>query len=115
MACKLTKALLDPVCDFKATAGDSVTLKVVGTTGNVQFEAAEYGGTALAGLPAASITFTLHSGQIPLDVVYIFSQGQAGRGELHEDCPGQTLLDDWVRGDSPVTRYVICCTGGGDA
>jgi hypothetical protein len=114
MPCKLTKVLLDPICDLKGTAGDSVTLKVVGTVGSVQFEAAEYGGTALAGLPSDSISFTLHTGQIPLDVVYTFSQGSAGRGELHEDCENQTLLDDWVRGDNPVTRYVICCgTGGG--
>src|SRR5580704_13237863 len=103
MACVLSKLLLDPVCNFKGTAGASVTLKVIGTTGNVQFEAAKYGGTPLAGLPADSITFTLHSGQIPLDVVYTFSQGTAGRGELHEKCENNTLLDSWVRGDNPVT------------
>jgi len=115
MSCQLTKVLLDPVCDFKGTAGQSVTLKVIGKTGSAQFEAAEYGGTALAGLPSDSITFTLHSGKIPLDVVYTFSQGAGGRGELHEDCDKQTLLDDWVRGDNPVTRYVICCGDGGAA
>jgi hypothetical protein len=110
MGCNLTKLFLDPVCDFKGKAGDQLTLTLVGTVGNVQFEAAKYGGTALAGLPATEITFTLHDGRIPLDVVYTFSSGTNGRGKLHEKCPSNTLLDDWVRGDNPVTRYVICTT-----
>jgi hypothetical protein len=115
MSCNLTKLLLDPVCDFKGKAGDQVTLTLAGTVGQAQFEAAKYGGTPLAGLPATEITFTVHQGQIPLDVVYTFSSGTAGRAELHEKCPGNTLLDDWVRGDNPVTRYVICTDGGGNA
>jgi hypothetical protein len=86
MPCKLTKVLLDPVCRFKGKAGDQVTLTLTGTVGEVQFEAAEYGGTAIAGLPSTDITFTLHAGQIPLDVVYAFSKGTDGRGELHEKC-----------------------------
>jgi hypothetical protein len=115
MACSLTKVLLDPVCDFKGNPGDQVTLTLTGTTGQVAFEAAKYGGTPLAGLPASEITFTIHEGQIPLDVVYAFSQGTAGRGELHEKCTANTLLDDWVRGDNPVTRYVICASNGSGA
>jgi len=115
MGCELTKLFLDPVSDFKGTAGNQVTLTVAGSVGQVQFEAAKYGGTPLAGLPATDITFTLHQGQIPLDVVYTFSSGATGRGALQEKCPSNTLLDDWVRGDNPVTRYVISADGGGDA
>jgi|HubBroStandDraft_2_1064218.scaffolds.fasta_scaffold1270112_1 hypothetical protein len=113
MSCKLTPVSAPPPCDFKGNAGDQVTLTVKGTVGTVSFEKAEYGGVAVTGLPATDMTITLKAGQLPLDIAYVFSQGTAGRGELHEKCENNTLLDDWVRGDNAVERYYICCGNGG--
>jgi len=114
MSCKLTP-VSQVTCDFKGNAGDQVTLTLKGTVGTVQFDKAEYGGVAIAGLPAPTLSFTLKSGNLPLDVAYVFSQGSAGRGELHEQCENNTLLDDWVRGDNPIERYHICCGNGGNS
>ena len=112
MACKLTPVSGQPLCDFKGNAGDQVTLTLKGTVGLVFFEKAEYDNLPIPGLPAVEMTFALKEGQLPLDVAYVFSQGSAGRGELHEKCENNTLLDDWVRGDNAVERYHICCSKG---
>jgi hypothetical protein len=112
MPCKLTP-VAQVSCDFTGKAGDQVTLTVKSTSGTVAFEQAEYGGTPVSGLPAAEMAITLKAGNLPLDVAYVFSLGAAGRGELHEKCENNTLLDDWVRGDNPVERYHICCPTGG--
>jgi len=112
MPCQLTP-VSEVLCDFKGKANQQVTLTLKGTVGTVQFEKAEYGGAAIPNLPATDLTFALKAGKVPLDVVYVFSNGSSGRGELHEKCENNTLLDDWVRGDNPVERYNICCENGG--
>ncbi len=112
MACKLTLMSSDPPCDFSGKAGDQVTLNLKGTVGLVFFEKAEYAGQPIAGLPATEMTITLKAGKLPLDIAYVFSQGTAGRGELHRKCENNALLDDWVRGDNAVERYWICVKGG---
>jgi hypothetical protein len=111
MPCKFTVVVGQPFCDFKGKVGDQVTLTLKGTVGLVFFEKAEYAGIPISGVPATDITFTLKAGSFNLDVAYAFSQGTAGRGELHEKCEGNTLLDDWVRGDNAVERYHICTDG----
>jgi len=106
-SCHATPTPADPICSFRCQPG-TLALKVTGKQGSVQFLSASYNGTAIAGTPAASITFTVAQGQHNLDVVYAFSDTVAGQGELHEDCQNSTLLDPNVSVTNPAVRYVVC-------
>jgi len=107
--CRLKTAPADPNCAFKGTPG-KVSLKVTGTAGTVEFIKAEHRGTAIVGLPASEITFTIVKGESDLDVVYGFSDPQGGSGELTEICDDETLLG-FVDANTPAVRYRICAKG----
>ncbi len=102
--CKIRPTPFEP-CPFHATTG-SVTLTVVSKTGTVTFLNATYAGAAVV-LTPTTITFTLVAGQNNLDVTYFFTDTVSGKGELHEECTGNTLLGD-VDASIPFVRYMIC-------
>jgi hypothetical protein len=103
-SCKIRPTPFEP-CPFHATPGP-VGLTVINVTGTVTFLKADYEGGPVNVTPNA-ITFTLVAGQKNLDVTYFFSDTVAGRGALHEVCPGNTFLGD-VDASVPFVRYVIC-------
>jgi hypothetical protein len=107
VACNTIPTPEDPICAFRCKAG-SVSLKVVGKTGSVEFFTASYNGTAISGIPSDQITFSVVAGQHNLDIVYAFSDTVAGQGELHENCKDSMLLDPNVSVTNPAVRYIIC-------
>ena len=107
--CKLQPTPEDPKCAFKATPDASVTLEIkeVDGGGLIDFQAATYGGNAIAGTPGKKITFTIIAGQNDLIVAYSFSKPEGGRGELHEVCDQNTFLGT-IRATSKTVAYTIC-------
>ena len=101
--CKLSPGTVD--CRFIGRPGD-VTLSVRGTTGTVLFQQATYKGSPIAGLPAATFTFTLEVGIGDLDVVCAFSDPATGAGVLQEVCTNNTPLA-LVSSQEPFQRYRI--------
>jgi hypothetical protein len=101
--CKLSPGTVG--CRFIGRAG-SVTLFVNGTTGTVLFQQATYKGDPIAGLPSATLTFTLEVGIRDLDVVYSFSDPATGAGVLQEVCINNTPLA-LVSSQEPFQRYRI--------
>ena len=104
--CRLSRVLGDPQCDFSATPG-TITLKVIGTTGSVEFLVVKVNGVALPGTPASQLDIKIASGKNKIDVVYTFSDPVNGAGELHEVCKGNTLLDQ-PQANNPAVRYKVC-------
>ncbi len=108
MACNLQSTPEDPGCEIKGPAGDA-KMKVVGTFGSIMFMAAEYNGTdLLTGGVSDTITVPIVADKKNLHVVFGFSAGNNGRGNLMEVCTGGNVLDDDLRGDNPQKTYRIC-------
>jgi hypothetical protein len=110
MACQCKQTCKDPTCDICAAAGAKITLVTIGTSGKVQFASARYNGKELAvGAPVSKITFEVIAGKKHLTAAYVFSLGEEGAGELHEDCGGSTqvLIND-LTGTNEVRRHRIC-------
>ena len=104
--CRLTPTPTDPHCPIQATPG-TVTLRVSGTQGSVQFESAKYNGSDIPGTPSPEITFTIVSGETDLDVAYAFSDPQNGAGKLTEVCANNTFLGN-VHASITSERLHIC-------
>ena len=111
MACKLTVVVGDPLCRFKGTANESVTLKVVATVGSARFETASYAGLPLITGASEEISFIIKAGSNDLSIVYTFSS-PSGRAELREKCDGNTLLDDSISSLNNGKLYHVCGSGG---
>ena len=104
-ACNLTPTPDDPFVDFQGTPG-TVTLDVNGSVGSVQIIRANYNNVPIPGLPSNRITFTVVAGQSTLDVVYFFSDQQAGAGTLGEVCDAHTPLKA-ISAAHPAAQYEI--------
>jgi subtilase family serine protease len=107
--CKLT-VVHGPDCDFQATAGQNVTLQILEVPGGglIDFDAGtKYAGQDVPGTPSKTITFTIAAGSNDLEIVYLFSQPDNGRGELHESCDRNPFLD-FIRAASKTPVYTIC-------
>jgi hypothetical protein len=107
--CKLTP-VTDPLCDFRAHAGDSVTLEVVEAPegGLIDFAAGtKYAGKDIPGTPSRTITFKIAAGSNNLEIVYLFSQPDTGHGELHEACDADQFLA-YIRAANKTVAYTIC-------
>ena len=101
-ACLLRLSPGSPNAD--APTGKKVTLLAQDVAGAVLFSRAEYGGKALVapGKPVSKIEFEVAAGSKTLRMVFVFSGGSAGRGELREDCgAGSSQLIRPIAGDDP--------------
>jgi hypothetical protein len=108
--CKLLPTPGNSACDFKATAGDSVTLEVKEVTGGglIDFEVGtKYAGKEIPGTPGKTITFTVVAGSNDLVLIYLFSRPSDGHGELHEVCAQNPFLD-YARASNKSPTYTIC-------
>jgi len=99
-----------PDCDFKATAGDSVTIQIQEVPGGgfIDFEqGSKYAGQDIPGTPSKTITFQIVAGSNQLELVYLFSQPDNGHGELHESCDQNPFLA-FVRAANKTVAFTIC-------
>ena len=104
MACRLSQGTGG--CTFNGVAG-ATKLSVEGTTGTVLFQAANYNGVDIAGLPAKTLSITIVAGATDLSVVYSFSDTMNGAGVLKEEqCPTPGLM--LVSAREPAQVYHIC-------
>ena len=99
-------------CHFQGTAQKQSTLVLRGTNGTILFGETTYAGHQIvaAGSTAPQIVIDIEAGTKALSILYLFSLGAAGRGELLEDCgDGSTrVLRTDLRGDQPFVSYDIC-------
>lgn len=109
MGCNLKPTPEDPLCEIKGPAG-AVKLKAVGTFGSIVFTAADYNGQELITSPVDTITVPIVEGKKKLHLVFGFSAGAAGRGNLVEVCEANNVLDDSIRGDNQSKTYRICAS-----
>ncbi len=100
----------DSWCQICAPTGSSITFVAIGTVGEVLFASARYDGQELvAGAPVAEVMTTVKPDRSFLTAAYVFSNGPAGRGELHERCTtSKTKKLDDLRGDDGLRRHKIC-------
>jgi hypothetical protein len=108
MPCLLTPIEDSP--DFNGPATKKVTLVTKdGKVGTVLFKKAEYNGKQLVpdGQTTATISFDVAAGANDLSMVFVFSRGKDGDGELREIAPpdSQHLRD--LHGDQPFQLITI--------
>jgi hypothetical protein len=113
-SCKLTVVDGDPDCRFRGATGDAVTLTITPIKGSVLFHDVSYAGKSILSAPASDVSFTVEGGSNDLSVLYTFSS-PAGTAELHEKCPGNTLLDDAVTALNNAKIYHVCGSGAAPA
>jgi hypothetical protein len=110
--CNLTPVPGDIPCHFRGTAGNRSTLVLNGTNGTILFGETTYAGHQLVapGDTATQLIIDIEAGTKALSILYLFSLGAAGRGELQEDCGDGTtrVLRTDLRGDQPFVSYDIC-------
>jgi hypothetical protein len=86
MACILKPVVDSP--DFEAPTDQTAVLVTKDHIGSVLIAKAEYAGAQLVpqGQAVAKIELTVAAGRNTLKLVFVFTAGTAGRGELREDC-----------------------------
>jgi hypothetical protein len=107
MACKLKS--VPGTTDFAGPTGAEVTLSTKDVVGEVLILKAKYGDDNLVpdGQAVRHITFTIKAGVNTMEMVFTFSQGNAGRGELREDGPPDSQLLRLLRGSQPFQAFDI--------
>ena len=110
--CNLTPIPGGIPCHFKGAVGKQSKLILKGTNGTILFGETTYAGHQIvpAGGSAAQIEISIEAGTKALSILYLFSVGTKGRGELLEDCGDGTtrVLRTDLRGDQPVVTYKVC-------
>lgn len=102
MACKLAPVPDSP--DFEGRAGETVTLVTADHIGIVMIAKAEYAGVQLIEPRTAvsRLEFVIQPGRNMLKVVFVFTAGFAGRGELREDAGDSSQFLREASGDEPL-------------
>ncbi len=99
--CKLREVPDSP--HFDAPTGATVKLFTHEHVGAVLIAKAEYGGRQLVppGQAVTEITFAVLPDRNTLKMVFVFSASITGRGELREDCGGDSHFLRALAGDEP--------------
>jgi hypothetical protein len=102
MPCMLVPQQDSP--DFQGPIGAVVTLLATDHIGSVMVAKAEYGGDQLipAGTAASTFELVVQPGRNTLKLVFVFTAGFAGRGELREDGGDTSQFLRDVAGDEPL-------------
>jgi hypothetical protein len=100
--CKLREVPDSP--NFDGPTGATVKLFTHEHVGAVLIAKAEYGGGQLipAGQAVSEIMFTVLPDRNTLKMVFVFSASITGRGELREDCGGDSHFLRALAGDEPL-------------
>ena len=109
MSCQLVPVPDSP--DFEARTGAPVTLVAADHIGSVMIAKAEYAGEQLveAGTAVSTCDLIVKEGRNTLKLVFVFTAGVAGRGELREDGGDTSQFLRDVAGDEPL--QIIRITG----
>ena len=101
MACKLSP--VPNSSDFEGAGGQQVTLVTKEHIGAVLIVKADYAGQQLVpgGQALNKIQLTVAPGPKSLKLVFVFSAGNNGRGELREDAGQDSQFLRDVAGDEP--------------
>jgi hypothetical protein len=107
MACKLKG--VPGSTDFAGPTGADVTLVTKDVVGEVLILKAKYGDDDLVpdGQAVRQVKFKIKAGVNTMEMVFTFSQGTAGKGELREDCPPDSQLLRVLRGSQPFQAFDI--------
>lgn len=104
--------LLQPITDspdFEAPVGATVTLVTVNHVGSVMIAKAEFGEEQLVeeGTAVSSVELVVREGRTTLKLVFVFTAGFQGRGELREDCGDESQFLRDVVGSEPFQTLRI--------
>lgn len=101
MACTLKPVIDSP--DFEAQTDQKAVLVTKDLIGSVLIAKAAYAGSELvpAGQATSKIELTVANGRNTLKLVFVFTAGTSGRGELREDCGDDSQFLRDVAGSEP--------------
>jgi hypothetical protein len=107
MPCQLQPVPDSP--DFEAPTGATVTFVAIDHIGSVMVAKAEYGGDQLVpdGTAVSSFDVPIKSGRATLKLVFVFTAGFGGRGELREDGGDASQFLRDLAGDEPFQMLRI--------
>ena len=120
MTCRMTRAPIGAWHNWVVPEGTTVTLFSRGTIGRVRIARAEYDGEVLHvfektinGEPVTAIEVTGAASPGNFLIIYGFSSGDSGRGELRVHCGGDRsqVIDDHVLAEDPLRIYRIGPSG----
>lgn len=114
MSCQMIQAPSGAWHNWIVPEGSTVTLFSRGEIGRVRIARAEYNGEVLNvfektinGEPVTAIEVTGAGSRKNFLIIYGFSSGDSGRGELRVHCGGDRsqVIDDLVLADEPLRIY----------
>lgn len=114
MPCRMTRAPIGAWSNWIVPEGSTVTLFSRGTVGDVRLARVHYNGEVLPifektinGEPVRAVEVIGAGSRKNLLIIYGFSSGDSGRGELRVLCGGDRsqVVDDLVVADDPLRIY----------